>query len=151
MKFILPVLLLLSRISFAQVPSEPLWASSYIGFETAKYRQFDDKTKKYGPDKYKTCTVVISNGNDIPLQDVTIDLPDLFYIKSSDISYTEYKKEEDKSMTISYVVKTDIKYAYLSIHYAPLEEHPDFINVTVTENINVKPLKTTTYMLTVFK
>ncbi|MEO6610534.1 MAG: hypothetical protein ABIT05_00295 [Chitinophagaceae bacterium] len=139
-----------SSICLSQTINGPQWSSSSVGFESAKIRTLDQKTKKYGAEVYKTSYVSIDNANSYPT--FTIDIPDKFYIKSMTCNTEEYRLETlNNTIVTKYVIEDGDKWAFISFQWEVGSKTPTFITITATDNIKRKPMLTVSFMLTEFK
>ena len=151
MKLLFLTLFFLPLICSSQPVSKPEWNKTYIVYETAKIRTTDTKTKKYGPEQYKTSDIEIwtSEGS---LPTFSIDIPDLYYIKKVSANSIEYKLGEDGVTTISYVCTVENKrFIHLSFSFEQYTEKPLFISLSVTDNISKGVSSLKSYMLTEVK
>ena len=151
MKLLL-LMVLLPAIVAGQTVQYPKFTSRIIYYETAKMKILPATKGSFGPEKYKTATVAIENANTDDLAEVSIDIPDVFYITSKFLKVDKYERRIEGGFTISYTIEDGKKLAILYLVYdSNFNENPLFINVTAIENINITPVKSITYMLYDFK
>ena len=153
-KLILIALVYLSTESNAQRINGPKWDINNIYFESKKIKQYNEKTKIYSSEKFKTAYISISDANGFS-PSFEVDIPDIYYSKDFTIYQIAYKgKSESDLEYISYTLLSEDEddMIGLTIYFREYEPKPLQILVSVTENVKDKlKRKSASYILTEFK
>jgi hypothetical protein len=83
------ICLLLVFFSSGQVIVSPSWSKDPLYLEFAKASRYNEKTAKIEAEFYKTASIGIDNTGLLP--SVSIDVPDIFFIKLSTIYKIKYE------------------------------------------------------------
>jgi len=138
MKILSIILLLVTLHGNSQMISTPSFREPTLTFETAKINRFNTKTKTYGAEIFKTCTVIIEYAN-TTTPTISVDMPDIYYCKNLEVYSIKYEKDET-SEYVTYMVKDDKYICGISIFWGtdyrtPLNLNVSFTNISTTPQI----------------
>ena len=151
MKKLVTLSILIPTLSFGQTIAPPYWGKETISFETAKIKQIIDvKMGKYGPETFKTCKILITDEN-LGLTNLTIDMPDIFFLKEADMYSMTYEKTAKDNVSVSYNLIKDKINCVIAFVYPASAEKPEGIIVTFKDRSNGNIVKMKQYLLTELK
>jgi|GEM_PF-2662752 len=136
-----------SRLN-AQTFYKPRWDKDRFAFKTAIIQKLNSQVKQIGEKIYKDCKVSFS-GFDGNIENITIDLPDIFYLKDGMV--TEFKFENKLSTSsVTYFIQAEEKTASVTLYLSMVEENPLRIVIVFFKDLK-KTTPPQTYILTEIK
>ena len=133
-------------LAISQKIQSPVWSQSHIYFETAKISKFNTSTKKFGVETYKTASIFIENAN-LSTPTLTVDIPDIFFMKEGNINSIKYEQADDGSENITYDLIKEKKYIGVTLYFGQLDQKPNRIFIYFSDNYLSKTLKGEAYNL----